>query len=427
RVVQGRDRSVDAVPLAPSRLLPDALGGTGRLQPERGDRRGGGVVRAGLLPFLERPLLAWRPFGFHLHGARHRGREARALHRRIVEVGQRVRPRHRPRAPTLLVVGVGAWPRRLWPPTLRTLCDHGLVGDHRRLCRATVDRRRVHAPLRADAHPRLASDRQQVPADHRAAQPEHGYPGDRAPARAPRRGPGRGGMVDDRQPVLPRCPLRPGDRAGGARQADRLLAVVSRWTAFLLAGSRPSGDPLARSMMLGHKALIPIAGEPMVLRPLRALLASPEVGKIIVLTQDPADLRPVLPDEERIAIRGSSGTIAQTIAEQLADHAAEFPVLVATADHALLDPAMVAEFTAKADGADLAVARVESKPLLARFPHAKRTWIGFKGGRYSGANLFSFSSPKVLPAVGRWGAVEQDRKKGWRLLSSLGPAFLRGA
>ena len=200
---------------------------------------------------------------------------------------------------------------------------------------------------------------------------------------------------------------------------------MSRWTAFLLAGSRPKGDPLAQSMMLGHKALIPIAGEPMVLRPLRALLASPEVGNIIVLTQDPADLWPVLPDDERVSLRASSGTIAQTSAEQLADHAAEFPVLVATADHALLDPAMVAEFTAKAEGADLAIAVVESKPLLTRFPQTRRTWIGFKGGRYSGANLFG--SNRVLPAVGRWGAVEQDRKKGWRLLAALGPALLLGA
>jgi GTP:adenosylcobinamide-phosphate guanylyltransferase len=202
---------------------------------------------------------------------------------------------------------------------------------------------------------------------------------------------------------------------------------VSSWTAFLLAGSRPSGDPLAKSMMIGHKALIPIAGEPMVMRPLRALLASPEVANVIVLTQDPADLRPVLPDDDRISIRSSSGTIAQTISQQLADHAAQFPILVATADHALLDPAMVAEFTAKAEGADLAVAVVESRNLLARFPQSNRTWLSFKGGRYSGANLFSFSSPKVLPAVGRWGAVEQDRKKGWRLLWALGPALLLGA
>jgi GTP:adenosylcobinamide-phosphate guanylyltransferase len=202
---------------------------------------------------------------------------------------------------------------------------------------------------------------------------------------------------------------------------------VSRWTAFLLAGSRPGGDPLARSMMIGHKALIPVAGEPMVLRPLRALLASPEVGDIVVLTQDPGDLQPVLPDDARVRIRASHGTIAQTLAEQLADHAAEFPVLVTTADHALLDPAMIAEFTARAEGADLAMAVVESRPLLARFPQSRRTWIGFRGGRYSGANLFALGSPKVLPAISRWGAVEQDRKKGWRLLAALGPALLLGA
>ena len=202
---------------------------------------------------------------------------------------------------------------------------------------------------------------------------------------------------------------------------------MSRWTAFLLAGSRRSDDPRERSLLLGHKALIPVGGEPMLLRPLRALLGSPEVANIIVLTPEPDALRPVLPADERIRIRTSRGTIAQTIAEQLADHAAEFPVLVTTADHALLDPAMIAEFTSKAGDADLAIAVVESRPLLSRFPQTKRTWSGFRGGRYSGANLFAFGSPKVLPAIGRWRSVEQDRKKGWRILAALGPALLLGA
>ena len=165
----------------------------------------------------------------------------------------------------------------------------------------------------------------------------------------------------------------------------------------------------------------------MLLRPLQALLRSPEVANIIILTQEPEDLRPVLPADERVLIRTSRGTIAQTIAEQLADHAAEFPVLVTTADHALLDPAMIAEFTSKAAGADLAIGVVESRPLLSRFPQTRRTWIGFRGGRYSGANLFAFGSSNVLPAIGRWRSVEQDRKKGWRILAALGPALLLGA
>ena len=202
---------------------------------------------------------------------------------------------------------------------------------------------------------------------------------------------------------------------------------MSRWTAFLLAGSRPAAQPRDRSLFLGHKALLPVGGEPMVLRPLRALLASREIGNIIVLTQQPEDLRAALPNDDRIRIRPSRGTIAETIAEQLADRAADFPVLVTTADHALLDPPMIAEFTAKAAGADLAIGVVESGPLLARFPETRRTWIRFKGGRYSGANLFAFGSAKVLPGIGRWQAVEQDRKKGWRILAALGPALLLGA
>ena len=202
---------------------------------------------------------------------------------------------------------------------------------------------------------------------------------------------------------------------------------MSRWTALLLAGSRPKGDSLAQSMMIGHKALIPVGGEPMVLRPIRTLLESPEIGKIIVLTQDPEDLRSVLPDDPRISIRSSRGTIAATIAELIHDLAANFPVLVTTADHALLDRRTIAEFTAKAAGADLAIGVVERRSLLARLPHTQRTWLAFRGGAYTGANLFAFGSSKVLPAIERWRSVEQDRKKGWRVLAAIGPALLLGA
>jgi hypothetical protein len=148
---------------------------------------------------------------------------------------------------------------------------------------------------------------------------------------------------------------------------------------------------------------------------------------VIVLTQDPADLRPVLPDDERISLQASKGTIAETIAGLVGDRDARFPLLVTTADHALLDPAMIAEFTAKADGADLAIGVVEKARLEQRFPQSKRTWLAFRGGAYSGANLFAFGSARVLPAVEKWRSVEQDRKKGWRVLAALGPALLLGA
>ena len=202
---------------------------------------------------------------------------------------------------------------------------------------------------------------------------------------------------------------------------------MTGWTALLLAGSRPAGDPLARSMGVTHKALIPIGGEPMILRPLRALLANAEVGEIIILTQDPADLQPVIPTDSRIGIRASRRTIAETLEQLIIDRTVQFPVLVTTADHALLDEQMLSEFLTKADGADLAFAVVDRARLLARLPQTKRTWLQFRGGAYSGANLFAFGSIKALSAIEQWRSVEQDRKKGWRVLAALGPVLLLGA
>lgn len=205
------------------------------------------------------------------------------------------------------------------------------------------------------------------------------------------------------------------------------MAVVTRWNAVLLAGSRPRGHPQEPSQLAGHKALIAIGGVPMFLRPLKALLDSPEIGQVDIMAQEIEALRALTPADSRVRFQSSSDTIAGTIAALVADRRAQFPMLVTTADHALLTPAMIAQFCGAATGADLALGVVESAGLLARFPNAKRTWIGFKGGRYSGANLFALGSAKVTSAIDRWSAVEQDRKKGWRLLFALGPSILLGA
>ena len=202
---------------------------------------------------------------------------------------------------------------------------------------------------------------------------------------------------------------------------------MSRVTALVLAGSRPEGDPFATSFGVPAKALIPVAGEPMVRRPVRALLASPGVGNVVVLTQEPAMLADVLPDDPRLSVRRSLGTIADTLSAICNDPSTPFPVLVTTADHALLTPAMIAEFVEQAEGADIAVAFVESTGLLGRFPDAQRTWLAFGGGRYSGANLFLLGAPEARRAVEQWRSVEQDRKKGLRVLAALGPTLFMGA
>jgi GTP:adenosylcobinamide-phosphate guanylyltransferase len=194
---------------------------------------------------------------------------------------------------------------------------------------------------------------------------------------------------------------------------------------LLLAGSRPGGDPLTQSLRVDTKPLLPIAGEPMVLRPVRALLAAKQVGTIRVLTQQVERLRSALPDNERVVVEPSDQTIAATLQRICADPATSFPLLVTTADHALLTPQMVEEFIAGSANCDVAIGFVSRSNMLTRFPGAQRTWLRFGRERYSGANLFALRTRAALVGVERWRAVEQDRKKGWRVLLQMGlPLFL---
>ena len=201
---------------------------------------------------------------------------------------------------------------------------------------------------------------------------------------------------------------------------------MTGWAALLLAGARPGGDPFAARYGAEMKALIPIAGEPMVLRPLRALLASDRIESVRLLTQEPDLIAPVLPDDPRWSVEPSSGTIAETLERICADKRTRWPLLVTTADHALLDAAMIGQFCAEAEGADLALGVVTKSALQKRLPQSRRTWIGLRGGKYTGANLFALGSPRAMKAIALWREVEQDRKKGWRLLLALGWPGLLG-
>ena len=201
---------------------------------------------------------------------------------------------------------------------------------------------------------------------------------------------------------------------------------MTRWTAVVLAGSRPGRDEFAAQFGTDLKALIAVGGEPMVRRPVRALLGSKRVARVIVLSQAPDRIAAVIPKDTRVSVDASSGTIAETMLKLCDDPETQWPLLVTTADHALLDSATVDEFARGAAGADIAIGVVERDKLLQRLPSTERTWLKFSGGAYTGANLFALSSPAVRPAIELWRSVEQDRKKGWRLLLVAGPVLLAG-
>lgn len=203
-------------------------------------------------------------------------------------------------------------------------------------------------------------------------------------------------------------------------------------TAILLAGARPIPDPLAIAAGVPVKPLAPVGGEPMINRPARALLDHPAIGRVVILTQradafaaDPATAW--LAAHPRVRFEPGGQGIAASLLALMDRGDLPFPLLLTTADHVLLDRAMLDQFVAEARGADIAVAMVEHATLLARYPDSRRTWLKFRDGWWSGANIFWFGSARARPVLALWQDVEQDRKKGWKILAAFGPLALIGA
>jgi GTP:adenosylcobinamide-phosphate guanylyltransferase len=202
------------------------------------------------------------------------------------------------------------------------------------------------------------------------------------------------------------------------------------WTAIVLAGRRPGENGFAASHGVAAKALIRAGGEPMLGRVARTLLESPSIGRIVVLAQEAETLLTGelkwMAADPRIATAQSGDGISDSVGRLAGTEAAPYPVLVTTADHALLQPAMVEAFIAGAIGVDAAFAMVERRTVEKAHPDTRRTWLKAANGHFSGANLFALMTPASARGTDFWARAEKDRKRTLKLLSLLGIGiFLR--
>lgn len=204
-------------------------------------------------------------------------------------------------------------------------------------------------------------------------------------------------------------------------------------TALLLAGNRPGVDALAAAFDVPAKALVPIGGESMLSRVARTLIEHPRIGRVVVLAQDEALITgnadtQWLAAHPAVGFEPAGASVSAAVASAVARRPNDYPFLVVTADHALLDAATLDAFIAPAivAGADVAVGLVERGVLEARYPGNRRTWLRFRRGSYSGANLFLLGSERCLKALALWRTIEQQRKKGRAVVAAFGPLILAG-
>ncbi len=193
------------------------------------------------------------------------------------------------------------------------------------------------------------------------------------------------------------------------------------WAALILAGSRSgAADPVATYAGVSHKALIVLEGQTLLSRVAGALQAA-GASRLAISCDDPAvqAAATALGADPLPAAAGPSLSVAAGAAHL------GTPLLVTTADHALLAPEWVTDFlSAIPPEADVAALTARREVVQAAAPGTARTYLKFADGQWSGCNLFWLANHQSLAVVDLWRRVETLRKRPWAMARLLGPSVM---
>ncbi|SFQ15023.1 MobA-like NTP transferase domain-containing protein [Nitrosomonas cryotolerans] len=198
-----------------------------------------------------------------------------------------------------------------------------------------------------------------------------------------------------------------------------------RFTALVLAADRTANDPITLYTGVPCKAIAPVCGTPMIIRVLDVLAASDLVSSTI-LCGPPESFLPACPELKH---RIESGQVTWLPNLNSPARSAESgfklldkdtPVLLTTADHALLTPTTLEYFLNQsyAANADATVGLVKHEDMMTAFPGTKRTVTRLRDGGFCGCNLFTFN-PRGRELVTFWRQAEDMRKRPWRLILQI--------
>jgi 2-phospho-L-lactate guanylyltransferase (CobY/MobA/RfbA family) len=160
----------------------------------------------------------------------------------------------------------------------------------------------------------------------------------------------------------------------------------------------------------------------MILHVIKALRASPAIHRIVVATER-LDMLAPFAEARTIAVRPSATSPSRSVAAILSEFGT--PLLVTTADHALLTPEILQSFLSRIpDEADAAAGVARSGVIRAAYPDTRRTWMRMRDGDFSGCNLFLLRTAEAGRAVDFWQRLEGQRKSPLAMARTIGPATL---
>lgn len=150
-------------------------------------------------------------------------------------------------------------------------------------------------------------------------------------------------------------------------------------------------DPLYARTGVAKKALIPLGDQPMIYWIIEALLGTGLIDHLVIVGLNQAELNfnhPAL-----YCMPAAGGLLDNVLAgvdQVRAINPTAKKALLCSSDIPLITPEIIHGFLAEcgSQAAEIYYAIVEEKTMEARFPGSKRTFVPFKGGRYSGGDIF---------------------------------------
>lgn len=195
---------------------------------------------------------------------------------------------------------------------------------------------------------------------------------------------------------------------------------------IILAAQRPGVvNPLAHAHGVSHKCLVPLKGKPLIAHVLTTVTAQPDIASVRVSVEPevfqaletifaslgkPADF---------FACVASANNLADSVSAAAAGH--DGPIIVTTADHALLTPdAITAMHDVLSGGADGALAMATQSAVHRVHPDGQRRFYRFADDAYSNCNLYGLSGADSLRAAEIFRSGGQFAKKAKRIVEAFG-------
>jgi len=150
-------------------------------------------------------------------------------------------------------------------------------------------------------------------------------------------------------------------------------------------------DPLYKITQIKKKALIPLAGRPMVSWVIDAVVNANVIDNLVIIGLDPDEITP--PNVPTYYLKSAGSLLDNLLTSQaklLSLNPSLKKILLCSSDIPLVTPEIIQGFLSECGNqqADLYYAVVEEKTMEQHFPNSKRSYIPAKGGRYTGGDAF---------------------------------------